>query len=139
MHFASNVAGGVVVVVGVVGGVVSGQGEIVALTIIMADKIPIAIEDITNGLIDFLESTLETIWQTIHNFLIRTFIEPVVHQIMQWTPNPLAPFSPFGYNTSDDISFVYAYAIFKDSHYKHNAYSHSTPTYAYNTYTQEKG
>lgn len=138
VHFASNVAGGVVVVVGVVGGVVSGQGEIVALTIIMADKIPIAIEDITNGLIDFLESTLETIWQTIHNFLIRTFIEPVVHQIMQWTPNPLAPFSPFGYNTSDDISFVYAYAVFKDSHYKHNAYSHSTPAYAYNTYTQER-
>ena len=39
---------------------------------------------------------------------------------------------------SDDISFVYAYAVFKDSHYKHNAYSHSTPTYAYNTYTQER-
>ena len=33
---------------------------------------------------------------------------------------------------------MYAYAIFKDSYYKHNAYSHSTPTYAYNTYTQER-
>lgn len=138
-RFVANTASGFITAIIVVSGTASAQPELVVMAFVIGDISQKVIEDFANCCLTFLDTHILTpIQETIHNFLIRTFIEPVVHQIMQWTPNPLAPFSPFGYNTSDDISFVYAYAVFKDSHYKHNAYSHSTPTYAYNTYTQER-
>ena len=138
-NFTSNQISGVILAAGVIVGTRSGKVEAVALVISTNNTMQVELEKVINTTLEAVYShILIPIQETIHNFLIRTFIEPVVHQIMQWTPNPLAPFSPFGYNTSDDISFVYAYAVFKDSHYKHNAYSHSTPTYAYNTYTQER-
>ena len=138
-RFTADVAGGVVTTFIVVSGVETMQPELIAVSFFVGDITEKVVEEFSLKCLTFLDTHILTpIQETIHNFLIRTFIKPVVHQIMQWTPNPLAPFSPFGYNTSDDISFVYAYAIFKDSHYKHNAYSHSTPTYAYNTYTQER-
>ncbi|WP_257874590.1 hypothetical protein [Helicobacter sp. TUL] len=138
-RFVANTASGAITAIIVVSGTTTAQPELVVMAFVIGDISQKVIEDFANCCLTFLDTHILTPMQeTIYNFLIRTFIEPVVHQIMQWTPNPLAPFSPFGYNTSDDISFVYAYAVFKDSHYKHNAYSHGTPTYAYNTYTQER-
>ncbi|WP_171051501.1 hypothetical protein [Campylobacter helveticus] len=65
VHFTSNLIGGTVVAVGIVGGVRTARLEIT--TIIHANDIPIAIENATNKAFDAYDNALDTILEFILN------------------------------------------------------------------------
>ncbi|WP_171050468.1 hypothetical protein [Campylobacter helveticus] len=67
VHFTSNLIGGTVVAVGIVGGVRTARLEITTITIIHANDIPIAIENATNKAFDAYDNALDTILEFILN------------------------------------------------------------------------